>query len=415
MQTRHGSMARRSAAVLAGVLLLAAGAAARAQSAQPVSVVASFIDPAYSELALFSPDGRVVALPDSGMLWDATSGLPLRWLDYPAFFTAAVFTPDGATLVSGHKDGIIKLWDVASGTVMATLPPRKPPDSGDDSKRITTLWVDRKGELLVSGDHAGGVMVWMLSTRRPIVAIEGEPVDAARLSADGSRLVVLSRESPGDPETVTDYDARSGAKRASFRLPAKHLFPDGSYLGDDVAIVVAATECARGETVLFDLRERAVVASIHRPAGCEIPERPGYSDSPLNFVDKVFFGPQSSRVLVAPQDGSDLVLFDTAARTLERTIRWPGQAAQPQVIGVAPDVQAVATVEGGAVRIRALDSGATIRDLRGFGPGGRNVIAHGPHILLQRRTREGDDDGDATLELDLRTADALRQIGRAHV
>ena len=406
MQTRW-SVAPWRAVALCGLIVLAA--AARAETEAPVSVTAAFIDPAYSEQALFSPDGKVLALPNSGMLWEATSGLPLRRLDYPAFFTAAMFTPDSATLVSGHKDGVIKLWDVASGAVVATLPPKNPPDSEDDSKRITTLSIDRKGELLASGDHAGGVTVWMLSTRRPIVSVERQPVLAARLSADGSRLIVVSRETPGEPETVTDYDARTGAERASFRLPAKHLFPEHSYLGDDVAVVVAATECARGETVLFGLRERAAVASIHRPATCELPERPGYSDSPLNFADKIFASPQSSRILVAPQDGSDLVLFDTAARKLERTIRWPGQTAQPQVIGLSQDVQAVATVQSGAVRIRALESGAAIKDLRGFGPAARNVIAHGPHILVQRRAREGDD-GDATLDFDLRTADALTPV-----
>src|SRR5262249_57351914 len=100
-------------------------------------------------------------------------------------------------------------------------------------------------------------------------------------------------------EPVTADDAPPGADRAPCRLPAKHLFPEHSYLGDDVAVVVAATECARGETVLFGLRERAAVASIHRPATCELPERPGYSDSPLNFADKIFASPQSSRILSA--------------------------------------------------------------------------------------------------------------------
>ena len=147
---RGWSVAPWRAVALCGLIVLAA--AARAETEAPVSVTAAFIDPAYSEQALFSPDGKVLALPNSGMLWEATSGLPLRRLDYPAFFTAAMFTPDSATLVSGHKDGVIKLWDVASGAVVATLPPKNPPDSEDDSKRITTLSIDRKGELLASAD-----------------------------------------------------------------------------------------------------------------------------------------------------------------------------------------------------------------------------------------------------------------------
>src|SRR5262245_59559216 len=32
-----------------------------------------------------------------------------------------VFAPDGKVLASGAKDGVIKLWDVASGKVLASL------------------------------------------------------------------------------------------------------------------------------------------------------------------------------------------------------------------------------------------------------------------------------------------------------
>ena len=124
---------------------------------------------------------------------------------------------------------------MANGAVLATMRSRPRAASGDQYlDRITSLWLDAKGELLVSGDHRGAVTVWSLANRRPVLTVKRPATDklgnaqailAAKLSADGNRLIVLARESGNGPTSVIEYDARSGAQRSSFDLPADHEFP----------------------------------------------------------------------------------------------------------------------------------------------------------------------------------------------
>lgn len=407
MQKASGVLRRWCApAVLAALAVLGSVVIAFGQGKAPVTVVGSFIDPAHSDEALFSADGKIVAFPDLGLFWDATSGLPLRRMNDPVSVTAGAFTPDGTGFISGHRDGAIKLWNVATGEVVATL--AKPSDS-----RVVSLWLDRKGQLLVSGDSAGMLSVRRLATRQPVLAIQVQPsvgigamIIAAKLSEDGARLIVLARlgyTPPGatQPEpraAVIEYDPHSGAERSAFVLPAKHMFLERGFIGDGHALILASAACERGEVKLWSFGERAAVADVHKPATCD-------QQNETELV-RIFPSPQSSRVLIVPTDAPELLLWDVTAPKLEKTVRWPDQTTAPNVIGLSQDLAAV--VERGVVRVRALETGAPIREFRGFGPTARNVVArgNGPQILLQRQTRKDD---APTIDLDLR-ADALQPV-----
>jgi WD40 repeat protein len=103
----------------------------------------------------FSPDGRTLAtglLDGIVKLWDVASGQELRSLSgqTKAVFGLA-FSPDGKTLASGGDN--IKLWDVASGQEIGSL----------NVTDVYRLAFSPDGKLILSGSVYGTVRLWGLS------------------------------------------------------------------------------------------------------------------------------------------------------------------------------------------------------------------------------------------------------------
>ena len=106
----------------------------------------------------FSPDGKTVATAAKGetiiVLWDVVDiGHRTGLLTKNASGTGAVtFSPDGKTLVSGHKNGMIYSWDVATGEQLSTFT--------GDAGNVTALAFSPDGQILANGSAGGSVRLW---------------------------------------------------------------------------------------------------------------------------------------------------------------------------------------------------------------------------------------------------------------
>jgi WD40 repeat protein len=104
----------------------------------------------------FSPDGNKLATGSwdgTVKLWDVASGTLLWSGRHASDISSVDYAPDGSMLVSSGNDATI-LWDLKSGRQMQTLP--------HPVMVISVAW-SPDGKLLASGDVAGNIRLWAVS------------------------------------------------------------------------------------------------------------------------------------------------------------------------------------------------------------------------------------------------------------
>ena len=338
----------------------------------PIDVVAN-IGTLDSGRAFLSPDGKVMAVQsESGIkLWDVAGERPLRALDYFAFVTGAQFSPDSKAMVTAHKDGSIRLWDIATGRTTAVIHPGVDPKSGDFVNR--SLWLDEKGQLAVSGDGDGNIGIWDIAQRRPIklikFAAERERIYAAKLSADGKTLIAAGRRG------VKVFDRDSGRALESFALPKDAFFHGYStqeiMVGEDGFLVDPPhPDCKLPTLVLFSIKDWNDPVTLDKPKSCEKPNENDYS-----YGDVAAYAAQDGQFLVMLRNGSPtLNLWNVKTRSLERTLTLPA-GASPTLLGVSGDLARIIVGDKSRIELRDGTTGAIVHTYRSFGLSAENAIA----------------------------------------
>ncbi len=154
---------------------------------------------------LFSPDGSTIAsVSGSTRLWDATTGEFIR--DLP-IGPAIAFSPDSSMLAGEYwlHDNIIALWDARTGTLIHKL---TPPQMSYTS-RINSIAFSSNIETVASASDDGIVRLWDLTTRTLIRTRKMKPhmqggVPPIAFSSNGNTIASARDRS------ITLWDAGSG-------------------------------------------------------------------------------------------------------------------------------------------------------------------------------------------------------------
>jgi len=233
-------------------------------------------------LGAVSADGTAFALGSAEgdvRLLDVRSGRVRRFAGrHEGSVDGLRFTPDGRTLVTAGSDGVLTVWDVASGEIRETL-------TGHAEANLYGLAFSTDGRSLYSSGHDERAFAWDLlgdrslvrpfTAARPFVPDDGDiSPRGLSLSPDGRTLAI------GHSDGQVDFlDARTLRRRRSLRalrgyVGAIAYSPDGELL---------AVAGQRGQVTLWDARTL-------RPAG----ELQGLRTAVLTLA----FSPDSKKLAV---------------------------------------------------------------------------------------------------------------------
>jgi WD40 repeat protein len=345
------------------------------------------------ELIVFSPDGKTLASADNGglfvRLWNIETGEHKVTLEKPDFHTNSIaFSPDGNTIATGGWDkdidvdlsaGTVRLWDAATGEHKETLIKER-------TDSILTVAYSPNGASLVSGSKDGTILLWDTTTYQLKASLTGYP-DAIAFSPDSSTLAIAGRD-----RKIRLWDAANGEHQLTLTEQTDEVYslifnPDGrtfADIGEDSTIrlwdVVTGN---RLQTIIGHTRSISSISfsldGSRLAAGNGVPDGPkgdkviriwnaqsGDLQSTLKVpigrwlnasyrkrIDAVSYSPDGKTLASASEDGTiriwDVESEEPRATTLE-SLRG-AQASEPLqvysmdgfVLAYSPDGKALAT------------------------------------------------------------------------
>lgn len=154
---------------------------------------------------------------------------------------ASAFSPNGNSLITGGKDGLIIVWDVSSGKIKRTI---------DAGEIITSLQFSPTQNHFIGADVNGTITLWDGESGEVLHQEKGAHTDVVKLaySPDGSRIV-----SAGADNRIRIWD--KSFNKLTLIPTRKYWAMSASFIDGGQCLVAG---CSDGKMRFYDLKKNTV-------------------------------------------------------------------------------------------------------------------------------------------------------------
>lgn len=249
--------------------------------------------------ASFSPNGKRVltgSRDGKARVWDLATGQVLATLDHGAVIYSVGYSPDGHTIATGGDadDGEAKLWDAESGALLKKF--------GGHSEPVLSVAFSHDGRKLLTASYDKTARLWDIASGAELREFKGHSwwVWSAAFSPDDAQIVTASQDG-----TAIVWSADSASHSAPFTGHAGPIYcaafsPDGNFVatcGEDRKILLWRPDQLREFTLKARVEEPSAAKAALQTASTPFV---GHSSA----VRSVRFSPDGAMLLSGSHDNT---------------------------------------------------------------------------------------------------------------